>query len=301
MAFSIPTEQELATSEEEGASTVAGEMTDSTLQPQETAGADDGQNDDGQNNGGVGHPVDQADNAGHDANVDIPESRGQEEDPSPPQVGGNFPDGHDRPPSTNVAPEQTIATEMSGAGVVSDTNMDNNQDEEYPMTTEEGHGEEGGHLDQLRQEDNVGVPMFGNPESPVGFGFGDAAQLSNSGGEDGINGDGRGVGETRADTIYPDTLKPPQNNGNGDDHAVGMDRRRGFGQGGQGESDDAGSRSRRMFDGSRVAEPDNLQIVEAGEGADIVPGVDDLPVFANDQSKALNDEIKVRQQSRPQK
>lgn len=51
---------------------------------------------------------------------------------------------------------------------------------------------------------------------------------------------------------------------------------------------------RRMFDGSRVAEPDDIQVVHAGEGADLIAGVDDLPVFANEQSKALNDEIKVR-------
>ncbi|CAM9109341.1 unnamed protein product [Ectocarpus fasciculatus] len=262
-------------------------MADSTLQPQETAGGDDGQNDAGQNEGGVGHPADQADNAAHDANVETPESRGREEDPSPPLVG-----------DTNVAPEQTIASEMSGADVVSDTDMDDNQDREYPVTTEEGQGEEGGHLDQLQQEDSMGVPMFGNPESPVGFGLGgDAAQLSKSGGEDGINGDGRGVRETTGDTIYPNSSKAQQNNDDGDDYAVGMGSRRGFGEGGQGASDDAGSRSRRMFDGSRVAEPDNLQIVEAGEGADIIPGVDDLPVFANDQSKALNDEIKVREKN----
>lgn len=60
------------------------------------------------------------------------------------------------------------------------------------------------------------------------------------------------------------------------------------------EDDDFGTRSQRMFDGSRVAEPDNVQIVDAGDGADLIPGVDDLPIFANDQSKALNDEIKVR-------
>ncbi|CAM9894366.1 unnamed protein product [Ectocarpus sp. 12 AP-2014] len=258
-------------------------MADSNLKSQDTAGADDGQNDAGQNEGGVGHPVDQADNAAHDANVEILEGRGREEDLSPPLVGDDFPDGHDRPPSTNVAPKQT-PTEMSGAGVVSDTN---NQDQEYPMTTKEGHGDEGGHLDQLRQEErSMGVPMFGNPESPAGFELGgDAVQLSNGGGEDGMNGDGRGVRETMADTIYPDSSKAPQNNDDGDDHAVGMGSRRGFGEVGQGG----------MFDGSRVAEPDNLQIVEAGEGADIIPGVDDLPVFANDQSKALNDEIKVRE------
>lgn len=60
------------------------------------------------------------------------------------------------------------------------------------------------------------------------------------------------------------------------------------------EDDNLGTRSRRMFDGSRVAEPDNVQIVDAGDGADVIPGVDDLPIFANDQSKALNDEVKVR-------
>lgn len=53
---------------------------------------------------------------------------------------------------------------------------------------------------------------------------------------------------------------------------------------------------RRMFDGSRVAEPaDDIRVVHAGEGADLIAGVDDLPVFANEQSKALNDEIKVRE------
>ena len=60
------------------------------------------------------------------------------------------------------------------------------------------------------------------------------------------------------------------------------------------EDDIFGTPGRRMFDGSRVAEPDNVQIVDAGDGADLIPGVDDLPIFANDQSKALNDEVKVR-------
>ncbi|CAN0063277.1 unnamed protein product, partial [Ectocarpus sp. 12 AP-2014] len=77
---------ELAKSEEEGAGTIAGKMADSTLKSQDTAGADDGQNDAGQNEGGVGHPVDQADNTAHDANVEILEGRGREEDPSPPLV-----------------------------------------------------------------------------------------------------------------------------------------------------------------------------------------------------------------------
>lgn len=55
---------------------------------------------------------------------------------------------------------------------------------------------------------------------------------------------------------------------------------------------------RGMFDGSRVPEPDDSQIVDTREGADNIPGVDDLPIFANDQSKALNDEIKVISRSR---
>lgn len=55
---------------------------------------------------------------------------------------------------------------------------------------------------------------------------------------------------------------------------------------------------RQMFDGSRVPEPDDSQIVDTREGADNIPGVDDLPIFANDQSKALNDEIKVMSRSR---
>lgn len=78
----------------------------------------------------------------------------------------------------------------------------------------------------------------------------------------------------------------------GEDHGDGGTQ----GSGGvdNAEDDNFGTRGRRMFDGSRVAEPDNVQIVDAGDGADVIPGVDDLPIFANDQSKALNDEVKVR-------
>lgn len=55
-----------------------------------------------------------------------------------------------------------------------------------------------------------------------------------------------------------------------------------------------GRQDQRMFDGSRVEErQDEGQIVDAREGADVIPGVDDLPIFANEQSKALNDEVKV--------
>ena len=78
----------------------------------------------------------------------------------------------------------------------------------------------------------------------------------------------------------------------GDGHGDDMGTQ---GSGGNNIEDDnfSGTRGRRMFDGSRVAEPDNVQIVDASDGADVIPGVDDLPIFANDQSKALNDEVKV--------
>lgn len=52
--------------------------------------------------------------------------------------------------------------------------------------------------------------------------------------------------------------------------------------------------NRKAFDGARMSAPEESQLVDAGEGADLIPGVDDLPIFANEQSKALNDEIKVR-------
>ena len=55
--------------------------------------------------------------------------------------------------------------------------------------------------------------------------------------------------------------------------------------------------TREVIDGSRMTETDHGQIVDATEGADNIPGVDDLPIFANEQSKALNDEIKVNRQS----
>lgn len=56
----------------------------------------------------------------------------------------------------------------------------------------------------------------------------------------------------------------------------------------------SGTDDRHTFDRSKSVRPDDDQVVDAREGADEIPGVDDLPFFANDQSKALNDEIKVR-------
>lgn len=64
--------------------------------------------------------------------------------------------------------------------------------------------------------------------------------------------------------------------------------------GSEGSRKKAKGRDRELFDGSGIAEQQNeARVVYAGEGADNIPGVDDLPVFANEQSKALNDEIKV--------
>lgn len=79
-----------------------------------------------------------------------------------------------------------------------------------------------------------------------------------------------------------------------DDYRHGEVGRKAFGH--QDEAGNFGEQGRQLFDGSMVAEPDVNQVVDASDGAEFIPGVDDLPIFANDQSKALNNEIKVREE-----
>lgn len=61
-------------------------------------------------------------------------------------------------------------------------------------------------------------------------------------------------------------------------------------------------RERTLFDDSRIEEQqEEGQVVDVRDGVDVIPGVDDLPVFATEQSKALNDEIKVMRKGNSRK
>lgn len=268
------------------------DMGDSTL-PRPEAGTDD---ETGQNDGE--HP-DEAGNAVGPANTTTPDSAGGKAESSLPLDAEPSNVAQVPPPQSTGASSEQFFADMS-------YNKNRSQQQEYPTTHEEGggDGEEEKHVDQQQQEHQFEGTIDGSPASPAGFGIeDDAAQQSARGGAEGFDAGGHGGGELENDAMYPSTSQdlPGRYLGNsdgrndGDDHAGGMEARKGFGESGQDTKDDSESRSRRMFDGSRVAEPDDLQIVDAGEGADIIPGVDDLPVFANDQSKALNDETKVRQ------
>lgn len=55
-----------------------------------------------------------------------------------------------------------------------------------------------------------------------------------------------------------------------------------------------GPADEKTLQGTRMTQSEQSQMMDDNEGADLIPGVDDLPIFANEQSKALNDEIKVR-------
>lgn len=55
-----------------------------------------------------------------------------------------------------------------------------------------------------------------------------------------------------------------------------------------------GPADEKTLQGTRMIQSEQSQTMDDNEGADLIPGVDDLPIFANEQSKALNDEIKVR-------
>lgn len=64
----------------------------------------------------------------------------------------------------------------------------------------------------------------------------------------------------------------------------------------RGDGDESSiARDGKILNENVVESSQENQVVDTNEGADLIPGVDDLPVFANEQSKALNDEIKVKQ------
>lgn len=213
--------------------------------------------------------------------------------------------------SAGATSEQVFDAEIFGAPLESDA-FSRRPEQASPMADGDGRGdgEVQRRIDDQRQEHRLGATTASAPESPGGFGMeDDAVQRSIRGGEEEFDGDGRVGTEERDSQMYPtsnDSKAPPgrhsaDNVGNdaGYDNADGMEGGKRFGERSRQEADDdSGSRRRRMFDGSRVAEPDDVQVVDAGEGADLIAGVDDLPIFANDQSKALNDEIKVRQKER---
>lgn len=80
----------------------------------------------------------------------------------------------------------------------------------------------------------------------------------------------------------------------GEDKAAGRGGDAGGMKFGASGADGRARRERSLFEGSRIEEQlEEGQVVDARDGADVIPGVDDLPIFANEQSKALNDEIKV--------
>ncbi len=166
------------------------------------------------------------------------------------------------------------------------------QGEEYPRSQEEqGDRVNKEHSHQDYQLDGA---ADSNPKSPAGFGINDDETSQQQGGAEGFNKGGDGGRGTEGDSMHPLNSQAPSErypDFREDNAGGGVGSTTSFGDGGR-EVDESGSR-RRIFDGSRLAEPDDSQIVDAGEGADNIPGVDDLPVFANDQSKALNDEIKV--------
>lgn len=281
---------------EEEAEYCDGEMGDS-MPPQTEIGADDER---GRNHGDAEHP-DEAGNADGNADVTATGSAGEEAEPPHLPLGELLGEAQGGPPqSTGASSEQFFNADAS-------RNRNTSQDLEYPASHEEGHGYgEEKYLGQQQQEHQVEGAKYGSPASPAGFGVeDDTAQQS---ARDRANGfDAGGLehvgGELENGAMYPNSAQDPGGHlRNSDDHndgdvqAGGMEVRKGFGESGDDgkEGSTSESRSRRMFDGSRVAERDDNQIVDAGEGADVIPGVDDLPVFANDQSKALNDETKVR-------
>lgn len=283
------------TQPEEKARYIDGEMSDS-MPPQPEAGADE---ETGPNQGDAEHS-DEAGTAVSPADATTaPDSAEREADDPLLQIGE--PSGvaqGDPPESTGASPEQLFDANMS-------YNKNRSQEQEYPSTHEQGdgHGEEEKHLGRQRQNHQFEGDIDGSQASPAGFGVeGDTVQQLARGDTDGFDAGDHGRREPENGAMYPSSAQDHgrflgnsggHNDGGGP--AGGMEGSKFFGDSAEDAREDSGSRSRRMFDGSRVAEPDDHQIVDAGEGADVIPGVDDLPVFANDQSKALNDETKVKQ------
>lgn len=248
-----------------------------------------------QNEGAVGYSADEAGNATGSADATAPGS-----------VGGVAEPENSQPPATEVSNLAQDRPQLSGTSseqqiLDAGTHAKNSsQEQEYPTT--QGGGSAGVHEENIHQEYQFDGTMDSKPHSPVGFGIEDdaAGGQSERGGAEGFDSGGHHGRGIEDDAMHLTSSQPPprsyvgSSEGNDGDKHTSMGSNQGFGD----EAiDDSGSRGRRMFDGSRVAEPDDFQIVDASDGADIIPGVDDLPVFANDQSKALNDEIKVREGS----
>lgn len=248
-----------------------------------------------QNTGDVGYSADDGGNTTDDAGVPAPGSADGGagiEDPQPRKTDFSNP-AQDRaqPSGTSSEQQQYLDGDIYA--------KKSSQEPGYPAT--QGGGGDGAHEEDIQQEHHFDGPMDSKPPSPVGFGVEDdgESEQSERAGAEGFDRGGYGGREIEDDGMHPISSQPlrgrhqDRSAGNeGDGHTgTGTTKGLGFDE----ANDDAGSRGQRMFDGSRVAEPDDVEIVDAGEGADIIPGVDDLPVFANDQSKALNDEIKVRE------
>ncbi|CAN0172496.1 unnamed protein product, partial [Scytosiphon promiscuus] len=211
---------------------------------------------------------------------------------------------HDHPESPGAAANRELFdANMSGAPLESSYTPSQGPEEASPIAHGDGHGngEVQRRVDQQQQEYHLNATAAGGPESPGDFGMEDnAARHSIRDDEEEFGGRGnndRGKGDNQMYSLEsdaPPVRKTDENMGSdgGYGNADGMEGTKGFGERRLETDGDSVSRSRRMFDGSRIAEPDDVQVVDAGDGADLIAGVDDLPIFANDQSKALNDEIK---------
>lgn len=223
-----------------------------------------------------------------DAILDIVEAR-----KSSPESGSDaVVQQHVRPPSTGTS---------SGPGF--DIGLASYTAQQFPGTYNEGgaDGEERASSSGLHKGKDPAVSAVDRNEGEnVRFETEDIGIVHKSAVDEGF-GYGGGVGgvdaaprPTRPEVSVAGDGEDYQDGGHGDRGGDGRsgkvfeDRRR---EGGDNFVGQGGGR--RMFDGSRVAEPDDIQVVHAGEGADLIAGVDDLPVFANEQSKALNDETKV--------
>ena len=246
-----------------------------------------------QNIGDVGYSGDEAGNAVDDADVPAPggaDGVAGSETPQPPETV--FPStAQDRPQPRGTSSEQQ---HLDG-----DMHAKNSSRERGYPTSQAG-GDDGAQEESIQNEHHFDGTMNSKVQSPVGFGVEDnaAREQSGTGDAEGFDSGGFGGRGIENDGMHPISSQPLHERHEGGSGGIDVDRHTGMGSSkgfGDEANDDSGSLGRRMFDGSRVAEPDDVQIVDAGEGADIIPGVDDLPVFANDQSKALNDEIKVRQ------
>lgn len=278
-------------------------MSDSALSQPEV-GAEGEQN--GSEEGGERHAPGDDSNGADPVNATALETRAGAGGHQPPEVASISSAVQDRPESTGAtSQQQLIDADMSGAPLESYA-FSHEPGEASPIAHADGggDGEVQRQIDQEQAEHQLGAATAGGPESPNGFGIeDDAGHYSIRDGEEKFDGGGH-IGRGKGDNqMYPiDSEAPPGrysrsnvSNDGGHGNSDGIEGTKSFGERRQEVDDDSGSRSRRMFDGSRVAEPDDIQVVDAGEGADLIAGVDDLPIFANDQSKALNDEIKVRQ------